>query len=210
MPIPTHVTLASQSMGRKQLLDKLAVRFRVVVSHVEEDKITGRDPETTIRARAEAKLTEVMTNPRVYMMDEKIKNLIIAADSMAVIGKKTFGKPRDRDDAKKMLREIMGRSHVFMTAVAWGFLDAGWVQSKKATKVVTTKVTLKKISGPDLDIYVNRFDTTKFAAAYALNELPWDLVTKIDGSYTNVIGLPFEVVVPLFKQYEIIKPPVTV
>jgi septum formation protein len=210
MPIPTHVTLASQSVGRKQILEKLGVRFRVVVSHVEEESILGKDPTTTIKARAEAKLQEIMDHPRVYLMDEKVNNLVIAADSMAILGKKTFGKPKDRDEAKTMLKELMEHTHTFTTAISIGFLEPGWSLKKKIDKVSTTKVTLKKISNPELDIYVSRFDACKYAGAYALNDMPWDLVTRIDGSYTNVIGLPLDIVLPVLKQYEIVSPPMTI
>jgi len=60
------------------------------------------------------------------------------------------------------------------------------------------------MSEAEIDEYVSRYDFTRFAAAYALNETPWNWITKIDGSYTNVIGLPFEVVLPIFKDLKLI------
>lgn len=204
MPTPTHVILASQSVGRKLLLEKLGIRFRVVVSHVAEDEINGKDPLTTIKARAQAKLNELLDNPRVYMMDEKVNNLIIAADSMAVLGKKSYGKAKDREDAKRIVRAIMGHTHTFTTAVSVAYLTENWTLKKRWNKTVTTKVTMRKLSSPDIESYVTRYDFTRFAGAYALNEAPWDLVSKIDGSYTNVIGLPFEAILPILKTYGIV------
>lgn len=204
LPIPVHIILASQSVGRRQLLEKLAIRFRVVVSSVEEDKIVSDDPYKMLKMRAATKLEEIVKHPRVYDLDEKAKNLIIAADSMAVIGKHIYGKPADREDAKRMLKELMDRTHTFATSVAVAFLEPGGEIKKKWEKTATTKVTFRKMSTAEIESYVTRFDFSRFAAAYAINEAPWDLVTKIDGSYTNVIGLPFEVILPIFRSLEII------
>lgn len=203
LPPPTHITLASQSIGRKQLLEKLGIRFRVAVARIDESTITDRDPVKLIRRRAAAKLQEVITHPRVYALSEEAKNIIIAADSMAIIGKKMYGKPVDRDDAKVMLKEIMGKPHTFVTAVSIAHLE-GHTLKKRWDKEEITKVTLSKLKPADLDSYVARYDLSRYAASYALNDAPWTLVEKVDGSYTNVIGLPFEILLPILRQLEVI------
>jgi septum formation protein len=192
MPIPVHILLASQSVGRRQLLEKLAIRFRTVVTQVDEDAINADDPEKTIKLRAAAKLNEIMNHPRVYSLDEKAKNLIIAADSMAIIGKKTYGKPTDRETAKAMLQDLMGHTHMFVTALSIALLEVDGKLKKRWDTTVTTKVSMRKMTTPELESYVTRYDFSRYAAAYSINDTPWDLITKIDGSYTNVIGLPFE------------------
>lgn len=197
------VILASQSIGRRALLEKLGIRFRVAVTRLDEDKITDPNPLKTIQKRAIAKASEVVNNPRVYMVPEDRDVLVIAADSMAIVGKKTYGKATDRDDAIRILKDLMGKSHTFTTTTHIVHLTNGKVK-KTWTKTVETKVTLAKLTGPELESYVARYDFTRFAAGYALNETPWDLVTKIDGSYTNVIGLPFEVLLPILRSLAII------
>lgn len=208
-PIPTHVILASQSVGRKMLLEKLGIRFRPIVTRIDEDAIVDADPYKMIKKRALAKLEEVLAHPRVYTLDEKAKNLIITADSMAIIGKRTFGKPNDKAHAKEMLKELMDRSHTFVTTVAAALLDNTGSVKKRWEKTEETKVTFRKMTNAEIDLYITHYDFSRYAAAYALNEAPWDLVTKIDGSYTNVIGLPFEVVLPIFKSLDIIALPET-
>jgi septum formation protein len=207
VPPQPDVILASQSIGRKGLLEKLGLRFRVVITRVDEDKIVDVNPMKTILKRAQAKADEVVRNPRVYMIPEDRDVIIIAADSMAVVGKKTYGKALDRDDAKRMIKELMDKSHTFVTAlvvshVAMGQLKKTWV------KTVETKVTLGKLTQAELDAYVTHYDFTRFAAGYALNETPWNLVTKVDGSYTNVVGLPFEALLPILRTLKIIDVPV--
>ena len=205
-PPPIDVVLASQSVGRKMLLEKLGIRFRVAHTRVNEETITHADPITMLKKRAAAKADEVMRHPRVYTISEEFKTLVITADSMAILGKKAFGKAVDRSDAREILKALMDKTHAFTTAVVVT-LFVGHSPKQKWEKTVTTKVTMKKLNSAELDSYVGRYDFTRFAAGYALNETPWDLVTKIDGSYTNVIGLPFEVILPIFRKLEIIKPP---
>lgn len=203
---PTELVLASQSIGRKSLLEKLGVRFRVIVTHVDENKIIDTDPFNMLKRRAMAKADEIVQHPRVYSISEQAKTLVIAADSMAIVGKKSYGKAEDRDDAKKIIKQLMGRSHIFGTAVSLVLMENG-KEKKRWEKIEKTKVTLKKLTNPELDMYVARYDFTRFAGGYALNETPWDLVTKIEGSYTNVVGLPFEVLLPILRSLDIIVPP---
>ena len=122
---------------------------------------------------------------------------------MGIIGKKTFGKSIDREQTREMLKSLMGRTHLFATAITIVLFD-GTKAKKIWEKTVKTRVTMRKLTPVEIDSYVSRFDFTRFAAAYAINEAPWDLITKIDGSYTNVIGLPFEVLLPILRQLKII------
>lgn len=202
-PPPIDVVLASQSVGRKMLLEKLGIRFRVAHTRVNEDAITHADPVTMLKKRAAAKADEVARHPRVYALSEEYRTLVITADSMAIVGKKAYGKALNRDDAKEIIKALMDKTHAFTTAVVVTLFE-GHTPKQKWEKTATTKVTMRKLSPAELDTYVGRYDFTRFAAGYALNETPWDIVTKIDGSYTNVIGLPFEVLLPILRKLEII------
>ncbi len=202
-PPPVQVILASQSLGRRLLLEKLGIPFRVVISRIDEEAITHPMPIKTIQKRATAKLDDVLKNPRVYNLPAEGRFLIIAADSMGILGKKTFGKSRDREHTKEILKDLMGKTHSFATAVAMAYIE-NLKEKKRWEKVIQTRVTLRKMPVAEVESFVTRFDLSRFAAGFALNETPWDLVTKIEGSYTNVIGLPFEVLLPVLRQHEII------
>jgi septum formation protein len=202
-PPKPDVILASQSIGRRGLLEKLGIRFRVVVARVDEETIVDRKPEFMIKKRAAAKANEVVTHPRVYSLLEDRESLIIAADSMAIVGAKTFGKSVDREDTRDILRALMGKTHTFATAIRI-VLFANNKAKKTWEKVVTSRVTFRKMTTIELESYITRYDFSRFAAGYSLNDAPWDLVTKIDGSYTNVIGLPLEVLLPILRQLKII------
>src|SRR3989344_5175979 len=202
-PPKPDVILASQSIGRKMLLEKLGVRFRVVVTRVDEDAIVDKKSEVMIKKRAAAKAREVISHPRVYNIPEERESLIVAADSMAILGTKTFGKSIDREDTKNMLRALIGKTHNFVTSNHIALVQNSIIK-KTWEKTTTTKVTFRKMNAIEIESYISRFDFTRFAAGYALNEAPWDLVTKVDGSYTNVIGLPFEVLLPVLRSLKII------
>jgi len=200
---PVQIILASQSIGRKMLLDKLGVRFKTLITNVNEEVIVDKDPIKTIKRRAEAKAMDVVKNPRMYLLGEEDKYLVIAADSMAILGKATFGKAASKDDAKAMVKKLMGNTHTFVTAVNIVYMENQKVK-KTYEAVIKTKVTMRKMKPDEIESYILRYDFSRFAAAYAINELPWDLVTKIDGSYTNVIGLPFETLLPILQKHKLI------
>lgn len=206
VPLQPDVILASQSIGRKSLLEKLGIRFRTVVTRVDEEKIVDANPIKTIQKRAQAKADEVINNPRVYMVPEDRDVVIITADSMAVVGKKLYGKAVDRDDAKHIIKELMGKTHNYVTSITVTHLELGKVK-KTWAKTVETKVTLGKLTVAELESYVTRYDFTRFAAGYAINETPYTLVTKVDGSLTNVVGLPFEALLPILRSIKIIDAP---
>jgi len=201
---PIQVILASQSVGRKGLLEKLGIIFRTLITHVDEEAIVNKDPYKTIKARAEAKAQEVIKNPRLYNLPVEGRMLLIAADSMAILGTATFGRTHDKDETKVQLKALMGKTHVFATAVTIVFINNGLVK-KTWNSLTKTKVTMRKMIPAELDAYVNRYDFSRFAAGYSINEVPWDFIRKIDGSYTNVIGLPFEELLPVLRKLEIIK-----
>lgn len=185
------------------LLEKLGIPFRVAMSRIDEDKIIGPNHIKTIQKRAAAKLEDVIGNPRVYHLAAEGEFLVIAADSMGILGRKTFGKSRDREHTKQILKSLMGKTHTFATALAASYL-VNLKEKKRWSRVSQTKVTLRKLTKEELESFVTRYDLSRFAAGYALNETPWDLVTKIEGSYTNVIGLPFEVLLPVLRQLKVI------
>lgn len=217
MAVKPTIILASASIGRKGLLEKLGVPFEVKISAIDEEAIIDTDPYTMLEKRARAKAEDVVKilskksdgfsqslfqkNPRGSKNNSSY--LIIAADSMAIVGKETFGKSKDKTHAKKMVKRLMGKTHVFATATSIIYIQKSKIVNRW-DDLSKTNVTMRSMTESEIDQYVTRYDFRRFAAAYTFNETPWDLITKIDGSYTNVIGLPFEVVLPIFRKLNIL------
>jgi septum formation protein len=172
--------LASASTGRRQLLKGYA--FRVVPSGVREVRRKGL--RSTCVANARLKAAAVA---RRFPTD-----WVLAADTMIAFGGRIYGKPRDLKAARRLLERLSGRTHVLGTGVV---LQKG---SFRIVKYVTSKVTLRE--DPPLDRILAKGDAVKYAGGYAIRLRNDPLIARVDGSVSNVIGLPLEAVRPLLDQ----------
>lgn len=174
--------LASASAARRRLLK--GFRFRVVPSGVRE--VRRRTLRDTVMANARLKAGAVARRfPDTW---------VLAADTMIADGGRIYGKPRDRKAAARLLRRLAGRTHVLGTGVV---LQKGRF---RIARYVTSRVTLRP--DPPVEKVLARRDPTRFAGGYAIRPGRDPLIEKIEGSVTNVIGLPMERVGPLLKALE--------
>ncbi len=125
--------------------------------------------------------------------------VVIAADTVGVIGGQVFGKPGSRAEAKKMLRYLSGKSHEVITAFTIVDTDT----KKTVTKVVKTKVYIKALEQREIDAYVNTGEPLDKAGAYAIQGLGSIIVEKIEGDYFNVVGLPLSALASSLKEFQI-------
>jgi len=174
--------LASASTSRKKLLK--GFRFRVVPSGVREvrRKTLQATCVTNARLKADAVSRRFPTE------------WVLAADTMISYGGRIYGKPRDRKAAVRLLRSLAGATHTLGTGVV---LQKG---SFRIVKYVTSKVTLH--DDPPVEKIVSRSDPTKYAGGYAIREKNDPLIRSIQGSRSNVIGLPMERLEPLLRKLE--------
>ena len=178
----TRVVLASASARRHDLLSQIGVRFEVRVPDIDESPIEGEDPLDYVRRLATGKARAVTSAP-----DE----LVIAADTTVDLEATIMGKPSDDRDARWMLRGLSGRTHLVHTGVA---IRLG---AREVADVCTTSVTFVSLDETTIDWYVATGEPFGKAGSYALQGAGGALVTSIDGSVSNVIGLPLHVVVDL-------------
>lgn len=169
------VILASASPRRSALLKEAGPAFadmRIMTSHVEE----GNDPlENALRkAGAVAQL-----NPRA---------IVIGADTVIRFAGEIIGKPADLDDAKRILAKLSGHTHDVATGVCVRCVEADYlVRFEEATHV-----TFRTLTPQMIDDYIQAVNVLDKAGAYAIQEHGDDIIESIDGSLTNVIGLPVE------------------
>jgi septum formation protein len=178
----TTVVLASASPRRHELLTQIGVRFEVRVPDIDESPSDGEEPVEYVRRLASAKAAAVSANP-----DE----LVIAADTTVDVGSVILGKPLDDLDATAMLRRLSGRTHHVHTGVAVRLGDQEFVE------VCTTAVTFVALDESVVDWYVATGEPIGKAGSYAIQGAGAALVSSIDGSVSNVIGLPLHIVVEL-------------
>lgn len=169
------VLLASSSPRRRDLLAALGVAFEVVSPDVDETRRSGED--------AIAYVTRVALD-KVAAVESPAAVLAIAADTTVEVDGHVLEKPSDDDDARRMLRSLSASTHRVHTAMALRF--GGRIDHE----VVTTDVTFVALTPAVIDWYVATGEPMGKAGAYALQGAGGALVDRVDGSVTNVIGLP--------------------
>lgn len=182
-----EIVLASASPRRAELLESAGVPFVVVPSSVEEERLPGEDPVTFVSRLARDKTMAVasQTPGRVF----------IGADTIVVADDEILGKPLDDDDAIRMLRTLSGRTHRVIT----GFCVYDRLTERIVNDVVETEVTFVSLDEGEIRAYVATGCPRDKAGAYAIQGGAAYMVERIDGSYTNVVGLPLAEVVAVLK-----------
>ncbi len=172
-----NIILASASPRRTELLGSLGLRFEVVPSDAVEHNAHPISPHDLALHNAQLKARDVAAR--------RPDALVIGADTIVVLGDTVFGKPRDLDEGRRMLRVLSGRSHCVITGVC---LVRG---SDEKSFVEETTVRFRPLSDTEIEDYLAAVNVLDKAGAYAIQEPPL-VVATIEGSYSNVVGLPLE------------------
>ena len=173
-----RIILASESPRRKELLERMGIKFVVEPASIDESvvkSLEGREMASEL-SRRKAKLVAAHHRNAV----------VIAADTVVILGNRVMGKPGDRLEAKKMLRALSGKPHTVVTAFT--VIDTG--TKKTLTDSVETTVYVKPLRREDIEAYVRTGEPLGKAGAYAIQGLGSVIVEKIEGDYFNVVGLP--------------------
>lgn len=183
--IVPELVLASASPRRRELLAQLGVHFTVRVSEVDERVLAGESPEAYVTRLARAKASAVAAQDATLP--------VLGADTTVVVEGRILGKPADAADALAMLRALSGREHRVLTAVA--LVHDGRVEDALSA----TRVWFRARDDDMLARYVATGEPLDKAGAYGIQGLGAALVTRIDGSYTGVVGLPVAETVDLLR-----------
>ena len=185
------IILASASPRRKELLEKIGLKFEVEPSNYEEDIYSGIDPH---------EFAQKISLSKAEVVASKHKNaIVIAADTFIVFGDRILGKPHTENDARKMLETINGKSHSVIT----GFSIIDTSKNKTLSKSVETKIHVRKLTLAEIDAYVKSKEPLDKAGAYAIQGLGAVIVEKIEGDYFNVMGLPLSTLTEALKEFGI-------
>jgi septum formation protein len=182
--------LASASPRRAELLRAAGIVFEAVPVDIDETPLPAELPEAHVRRLAEEKaLAGARRRPGTT---------VLGADTVVVVDNRILGKPRDAGDAAAMLRTLSGREHLVMTGVSVIRESAGQGPGG-STHVEYTKVQFSPLSEEEISWYVTSGEPMDKAGAYAIQGLASRFVDRIDGSYSNVVGLPVALVYRLVK-----------
>ena len=178
----TEFVLASASPRRKELLEKMGLKFSIVVSDADESSVT-RDIPIGLYVQELALLKASAT---AKMLIKNKNALIIAADTIVTLDGEILGKPDGTDGAEKMLLSLSGRTHEVYT----GYCVMRMRDGKTVCNSVRTEVKFKTLTEQKIRVYIESGEPMDKAGAYGIQGLGSMLIEKIDGDYFNVVGLP--------------------
>ena len=186
--------LASKSPRRRYLLEKAGLKFTVIPRKVDENSVILSAPDAYVKSLAEAKAGDIS--------NRYPDSWIIGADTIVFVDNTILGKPASRDEARAMLKSLSAKTHQVHT----GYCICRKTTGRFISECVTTDVSFKKLSAKEIDWYIKSGEPFDKAGAYAIQGIGTFLVKRINGSYTNVIGLPVcEVLEYLIKEGVVIR-----
>ena len=173
-----HLVLASTSGRRRALMAEAGYDFEAVAPGIAEDDLRPADPRTLAESLAYAKARAVA--------DRLERGLVIGADTIVALDGGVLGKPADEADARRILGRLSGSTHEVITGLC--VLNAR--RGERLIGADVTRITMKRLTGRELDDYVRSGEGLGKAGAYAIQETGDRFITRMDGSFTNVVGLP--------------------
>ncbi len=185
------IVLASASPRRQELLQQIGCKFRVVVSDAEELSGDGISPERLAVENARRKAEDVAAK-------EGSNVPVLGADTVVAVDETILGKPKDETDAVRMLRLLSGRQHFVYTGIALVY------RGDIYEDVVRTAVWVDELSAKEIDAYIATGEPRDKAGAYAVQGIAAKYIPRIDGSFSNVVGLPLYAVKELARKAGIV------
>jgi len=181
--------LASKSPRRRYLLEKAGLSFSVIPSDIDETTVPLSPPEVYVRVLSEAKAESIAKRyPEKW---------VIGADTIVLKDGAVLGKPGSIDEARSMLKQLSGQTHEVFT----GYSIVCKAKNRKFSETIQTEVFFKNLTHEEIEWYIHTKEPFDKAGAYAIQGLGTFLVKRINGSYTNVVGLPVcEVIEFLIKE----------
>lgn len=172
--------LASRSPRRRALLAQAGVEAIGVPAEVEEETATEGPPAGLARANAELKAMAIAM--------DRPEEIVLGADTIVVFGGEIFGKPRDLLQAAEMLSRMSGQVHEVITGVCL----VEWAPRRMVVFHETTRVKFRELTAGGIQDYLASIDPLDKAGAYAAQEDGGRLIERVEGSFSNVVGLPME------------------
>jgi len=178
MKHPPHIYLASNSPRRAELLRQIGVNFRVIAAATDESAVAGETPETHVTRLA----LEKARAGHATLQGEH-RRPVLGADTMVVAGDFAMGKPRDREEAIHMLQSLSGMTHRVLSAVAL-------VDATEVCRLNISHVTFRTLSRAECAAYWGTGEPQDKAGGYAIQGMAAMFISRLEGSYSGVMGLP--------------------
>jgi septum formation protein len=185
-----RLVLASASPRRAELLTAAGFVFDVLPVDVDERMRPGEPPADHVRRLASEKSARALER----LSGSSAGVIVLGADTVVVIDSQILGKPRDDGDAAEMMRLLSGRSHQVMTGVSVR------TTARELGGVDSSSVTFAPLTSAEIDWYVGTGEGRDKAGGYAIQGLAGRFIPRVEGSYSNVVGLPIALIYGLLRQ----------
>lgn len=189
-----NLILASKSPRRKELLEQAGLNFSIIPSGFDENTVSIKEPAGYAMHLAQNKALDIA---RQYPA-----RVVIGADTIVVIDDAVLNKPRDKNQAREMLLRLSGKTHQVIT----GFSIVCAAENREYTSFCQTEVLFKTMSQAEIEWYIDTGEPYDKAGGYAIQGLGSFMIEKVNGSYTNVVGLPVCEVLDYLYKAKIITP----
>ncbi|MEW5806339.1 MAG: Maf family protein [Acidobacteriota bacterium] len=185
-----RIILASSSRRRSKILKELGIRFSIRKSRICEIPRRGETAASfVIRAAREKAL-------KVGLLEPLADTIIVGCDTVILLDRRILGKPADSEDAARMLAMLSGKWHQVLSGLC--------LYDTETQRIITgmsrSKVKFKEMSDEDISWYVATGEPMDKAGSYGIQELGMLFIEKVSGSYTNIVGLPVELLMELLKK----------
>jgi septum formation protein len=192
--------LASGSPRRRELLASLGIAFVVLKPEIDEVQQPGERPLDYVRRLSVEKAQAVAARaaaPALVLAADTV--VILAADTIGVLDGDILGKPSNADEARAMLKRLRGRAHIVCTALTLVRLN-GSAPHHQITELTQTLVHMRDYTDGEIEAYIATGDPFDKAGSYAIQHEGFRPVARIEGSHTNVVGLPIETLQAMLTQ----------
>jgi septum formation protein len=194
------LVLASASPRREELLRNAGIKFNVLPANIPEEHVEGEPPRTYCERLAKEKALAVFS--------QRADDFILGADTIVVVDDLILGKPRDPDDACRMLRLLSNRQHQVITAVCLTGPKFSDLSSPfpvlSDVRSESTQVFMEALSENEIQDYVASGEPMDKAGAYAIQGRASRWISRIEGDYFNVVGLPVALVYRMLQEHKVI------
>jgi len=189
------IVLASASPRRQELLINAGIEFVVRPANIPEVRLPDESPKGFAERMAQEKARTIRDNVEAAHPQNENSLAVLGADTVVVIGNEVLGKPTNSGDAARMLRLLSGREHSVITGVCLSGETFEDVRSE------TTIVYFGELSEWDIKSYIKTGEPMDKAGAYAIQGMASRWISKIEGDYNNVVGLPVDLVLQMLREH---------
>ncbi|MFK5913289.1 MAG: Maf family protein [Woeseiaceae bacterium] len=186
--------LASQSPRRRELLSQVGFSFTVISVDIDESVKTDELAENYVIRLAQEKAIAGLNTLT------SSQNIVLGSDTLVVISGEILGKPKNHDDARRMLHLLSGQTHQVMTAVSLATKQTPSSEAELNTQISVSNVSFKNITETEIEKYVATKECDDKAGSYAIQGLAAAFITHLSGSYSGVMGLPLYETVKLLEK----------